>query len=133
MYLVPAVITEPSSDQTFSPILGANNFTILCAATGVSAPNVSIIRLSLNHSVGTLMKIKLLDTGLMLSETSLVFDTVTGDAEGSYECQARNELAQLKRSFEVSVDGKHEIIIVIVFNNLIFILQIILSSTLNFK
>lgn len=59
------------------------------------------------------MKIKQLDTGLILSETSLVFDTVTSDAKGLYECQASNELAQLKHAFAVSVDGKHEKYIVI--------------------
>ncbi|XP_019858316.1 PREDICTED: hemicentin-1-like isoform X1 [Amphimedon queenslandica] len=123
--LVPAVISEPSSDQKpFSPILGATDFTILCAATGVSAPNVSIIRLSSNQSVGTSMKMKQLDTGLILSETSLVFNTVTSDAEGLYECQASNELAQLKHSFVVSVDDNT------IFNTEFQVIDIVIESNL---
>lgn len=103
---MPAIITQPRNETILSLIIG-NNATILCSATGVSAPNVSIIRLSSssNNSVSSPMSVKQLDTGVMLSETRLVLSTVTSDAGGLYECQASNEISQIKHSFEVIVIG----------------------------
>lgn len=102
---MPAIITQPRNETILSLIIG-NNATILCSATGVSAPNVSIVQLSSsNNSVGSPMSVKQLDTGVMLSETRLVLSTVTSDAGGLYECRASNEVSQIKHSFEVIVIG----------------------------
>lgn len=102
---MPAIITQPRNETILSLIIG-NNATILCSATGVSAPNVSIVQLSSsNNSVGSPMSVKQLDTGVMLSETRLVLSTVTSDAGGLYECRASNEISQIKHSFEVIVIG----------------------------